>query len=303
MTKRTQTLGWLLHALCLLLLGAFFVYVARQALTEPSFGIDTGATNVREGRSDIVDFPSHHNFVRHVWSRNTTVGEHSVYSVENHLWVTSDWAGRELDHALPFGYSPTMVWLLLPLSALPTGWAHLAFGVISLLAIGWLTRPGASPHGLGMLAFLNPLAAGLLWLGQTAAVTLAGIVALVRQGAESTLRDDLIAGAIVWALTAKPPVAMVAIVGLLAARRWKPVVAGVAASLVTAAVVTPWLGIDWIPDYPRCCKATITCTHRRRFVGVWFPSTCPTSALCSAWTWACPMPSPCARRRACGWPP
>jgi hypothetical protein len=41
---------------------------------------------------------------------------------EGGVRITSQWAGRSVGVALPFGYSPTMLWILVPLCVLPTVW-------------------------------------------------------------------------------------------------------------------------------------------------------------------------------------
>src|SRR5262249_55675974 len=64
---------------------------------------------VEENKITINDFASHLNFAKAFWW-----GE-GGYSVNDHLRMTERFAGERLPYALPFGYSPTMLWILLPL--------------------------------------------------------------------------------------------------------------------------------------------------------------------------------------------
>jgi hypothetical protein len=54
---------------------------------------------------------------------------------------------------------------------------------------------------------------------------------------------------VLWALTARPQLAITAGVALLAARHWRPVLLALALTLVTTALLTPLLGPRWITDY------------------------------------------------------
>ena len=89
-------------------------------------------------------------------------------------------------------------------------------------------------------------------MGQTAMLTLAGLVFLARlceiQGAWS--RPRLLAGALVlWALTAKPPIALLAAVALLAVGHRLVVLLAVLFTVVSTLAITPWLGPGWVHDY------------------------------------------------------
>lgn len=82
--------------------------------SRPPFGI-----YLRDNGIMIVDFPSYFNFVKAVWSGSAASGRTgSVYSIAHHLKISSDWSGQDISQVLPFGYSPTMLWVLAPLVTL-----------------------------------------------------------------------------------------------------------------------------------------------------------------------------------------
>ena len=95
---------------------ALVVYVVRLLIPMldygSPFGISLPSTEQKSSHAGlkIVDFPFHFNFAQKVWKKETTVSSgESIYSVENHLKVASDWAGQKMGSSLHFGYSPTML--------------------------------------------------------------------------------------------------------------------------------------------------------------------------------------------------
>src|SRR5262245_7073724 len=82
-------------------------------LNTKNFGI-----RVDGNQGYIHDFGSMANFAKAFWRGQAT------YSTESHIRFTSEWAGRPVDRALPFSYSPTMLWILAPFSVLPTAWMY-----------------------------------------------------------------------------------------------------------------------------------------------------------------------------------
>ncbi len=216
------------------------------AFRETNFGIA-----IDDGTLVVRDMAAHLTFVREFWLGGAD------YSVGSHVGITNHWASQTVDRALPFGYSPTMLWLLAPLSALPTVWGFAVWMLFSGAAVWWMSRRGRTILLMGALVLLSPLSLVCLALGQTSLLSAAGLVFLMlRQYKRATAGDserwswrlapDVV---VLWALTAKPPLALVAGVALLAGRRWKIVAAALALTVVTSLLLTPKLGADWIGQY------------------------------------------------------
>ena len=201
---------------------------------------------VREDAIETPDFVSHFSFAKAFWGRG------GGYGVEDHLRMTEGFVGHRLPRALPFGYSPTMLWLLGPLCLLPTLWAFAAWTLLSLAAV-W----GATRHDRSLMVpavFVTPVAVGCWWLGQTAVLTTAALLALQRWDAAARSRpleprEVVVSALVVWALSAKPPLAVAAATALLAGRRIGVVAAAAGAAAVSTALLLPWLGKTGIADY------------------------------------------------------
>lgn len=200
----------------------------------------------------IIDFPAHFTIAASAWlgHRQPNI---SLYSVANHLQTTSAWLGEPSSLALPFGYSPTMLLVLAPLVPFSQGVAFGIFNLIGLLAIWWQTYPRRCCLGVGLLVFCGPLGMACFALGQTAMLTGAGLLFLHET---SFLNRDktgvsaaLPAAVVLWLLTAKPPLALMAAAVFLAMRQWRPLL--LAAILTTAGTlaVMPLLGPNWLSDY------------------------------------------------------
>ena len=200
----------------------------------------------------FCDFPSIFNFTKAFWLEHRSQGV-SVYSVANHLKVTSDWAGQEYKHSLSFGYSPTMLLVLSPLVYFSHAMAFCIFNSAGLLAIWWQTRPIRSRLGIGILAFLSPLSMACFQQGQTALLTGTGLLFLFersRNGFERIISwQTSLAGLVLWSLTAKPPLALTAVAVLLGLRQWRPVLFAALLVLITTLTISPFLGPGWITDY------------------------------------------------------
>jgi hypothetical protein len=202
----------------------------------------------------IIDFPYIFNFVKKAWFGQTTVSSGaSVYSLENHLKVTSDWAGMRLNKALPFGYSPTMLWVLAPLIYFPHIIALCLFNIAGLFSVWWTTHPARCRLGVGLLAFFSPLAQACFSLGQTALLTGAGLLFIAEKTREVNRADGwhipILAGIALWALTAKPPFALTAVAVLVGLRQWRPLLVAGILTLISTLAISPVLGANWFHDY------------------------------------------------------
>jgi hypothetical protein len=193
-----------------------------------------------------------------VWDGSALAGDDaddrpSVYSPASHRAVMRAWTGHEgIHHALPFGYSPTMVWLLGPLALLPDLPAYLAWTALSVAAALWMVRGlETAPFLAGVAVFLSPLALWSFGLGQTAVLSTAGMLFLARHANDPVpgWRGAILPAVVLWALTAKPPLALTAGAALLACRGWRAVVVALAITLTSTIVVSPLLGPGWVRDY------------------------------------------------------
>jgi Glycosyltransferase family 87 len=245
----------------LLLWTTLTVWVCKEILlpavsTGPKYGISL--TPIEPGSSKrkltINDFSSHFNFVKRAWlGQTTTQSGFSIYSLENHLKVTSEWAGLKLNHAEPFAYSPTMLWVLAPLIYFPPIIAFCIFNIAGLFSIWWTTHPARCRLGSGLLAFFSPLALSCIVLGQTALLTGAGLLFIAEKTREGNRSDSwcnpILVGIVLWALTAKPPLAVTAGAMLVGLRCWRPLLVAVMLSFFSTLAITPILGPNWIHDY------------------------------------------------------
>jgi hypothetical protein len=242
---------YLLHAVLWLLMVVFvgMSYLVPAYTTKPPFGITT-----TDQCTLFNDFASHFNFVKSTLSQGANTQRHeSVYSLDNHLKINSEWAGKKISCALPFGYSPTMMWVLAPLVPFTYSTAYCIFSLFGLISVWWQTHPIRSRFGIGMLAFFNPVTYVCLALGQTAILTGAGLLYLYENTLDSSkeLRWNslILPSTILWALTAKPPLAVTAACVLIGLRKLRPVVLAAALTVVTTVIISPLLGEGWWRDY------------------------------------------------------
>src|SRR5438128_7039507 len=159
------------------LLGIVLCGIAAHSLADPRFGSAVGRDRIA-----IYDFASHVTFARAFWH-----GE-AGYSVESHLRSTRRLTGEPVPYALPFGYSPTMLWILAPFSLLPTVWAFLAWTAFGAAGAWWMLRRYDS---LPMAAVLvSPAALACFLLGQTAVLTAAGLLMLMSRDLERRRKGE-----------------------------------------------------------------------------------------------------------------
>ncbi|TMA81008.1 MAG: DUF2029 domain-containing protein [Deltaproteobacteria bacterium] len=215
--------------------------------TEP-FGVVVAA-----GRPErLMDFASHRGFACAAWSGDLAhAGGASIYTLDAHLKATERWTGLPAWIALPFGYSPTMLWVLGPLCTLPARWSYGAWSLACVLAMGWMILR-ARVHWVALLLLVTPLTVYAFALGQTALLTTAGLFFLMVRDAEgvggrspASWRESLV----LWLLTAKPPIAATAGLALLVRGRGGSVARAIGVTLVTTLALTPWLGTGWARDY------------------------------------------------------
>jgi hypothetical protein len=226
------------------------VYAAiTAAATGAALNMEPFGVLVRDGRVDgLQDFASHRGFACAVWSGDAAkAGGTSAYTLPAHLEATERWSGISPRIALPFGYSPTMTWILGPLCLLPTRAAFVAWiaaGLVCTAAAALWSRT----HWWTLVALLNPVTIYAIVLGQTAILSTAAFLYLI---AADRAADAASWGTVVvlWLLTAKPPLAVTAAVALLVRGRWRPVALAVGLTAVSTLLVWPWLGAGWVHDY------------------------------------------------------
>jgi hypothetical protein len=236
---------WFHAGIILLLLVLVTFRLVRPALEDPEFGI---LVDTQKGGGWTSDFAAHLTFAKAFWSGK------AGYDVQSHLRITSERFRRPVEHALPFGYSPTMLWMLGPLCPLPPAWAYTVWTLAAIAAIWWMTLPERSVWMAA--AFFSPVAFTCFGLGQTAFLTAAGMLFLmirtlnVQTQPSGRWTTSRWAEAIVlWGLTAKPPAALTAGAVMLGNRRWRPLALAVGLSLLSTVLLTPRLGLHWIAQY------------------------------------------------------
>jgi hypothetical protein len=225
------------YGLYFLLIGYVVRYVIIPALGEATFGYTDGR---------FRDFAGILVMAKAMWSGQ------AGYDLESHLAVNHAWVGPELDKVMPFPYSPTMLYLLGPFCPLPLAWAFAVWSVLNLGVVGWIISQKDCAVVLGPIVFLTPTAIMCFTLGQSALLATAALIYLGRE----TLRPPIERGAriwlmalVLWALTARPQLAITAGIALLATRYWRPVLIAAGLTLLTTAILTPLLGMRWIGDY------------------------------------------------------
>jgi hypothetical protein len=247
--------GRLLHeALFVVLVVLVVVQVLAPALREETFGFSFDP----ERGLTVRDFPAGLVMARAIWTGQpkSEGGPRPGpgYDLDSHLAVTRQWVGQPVDAAMPFPQSPTMLWLLAPFCPLPLVWAFVAWTVLNLAVVWWLLRPSRSPWLIGPLFFLSPLSIAGFALGQMAFLGTAGVVFLAEQTRKpsgQSWRAAWPSVLVLWALTARPPLALTAMVALLAVGRWRSVLGAVLLTAASTAALTPWLGTIWASDYLR----------------------------------------------------
>jgi hypothetical protein len=121
-----------------------------------------------------------------------------------------------------------------------------------LAVVGWIISQKDCPPLLGPIVFLTPTAIMCFTLGQSALLATAALIYLGRETfrppAQRSAHPWLMA-LVLWALTARPQLAITAGVALLATRHWRTALIAGGLTLLTTAIVTPLLGTRWIGDY------------------------------------------------------
>lgn len=217
----------------------------------PNFGL---FFNSFENKITIIDFASHLNFTRDFWQIFITkTNIHSVYSVENHLNATGSLGWINPDHALPFGYSPTMLIILGPLTLFSNLAGYYLITFLSLISMWWQTKPARCRFGLGLLSLCSPLAFSCFSLGQTAILTAAGLLLISERSPDNLssigVKQSILPGIVLWSLTAKPPLALTAGCILIGLRAWHPLLIGIILTIISTICIAPLLGPVWVADY------------------------------------------------------
>ena len=230
----------------LMVLAGFTLGVTVPVLRVDPFGVVVDP----DGTERLMDFASHRAFACAVWRGDAApTGTGSVYTLDAHLRATAEFTHRPARVALPFGYSPVMLWVLGPTCLVPERVAFTAWALAGLAAIAAVVVRARVPW-TAVLPFVTPVAIYTVALGQTAILGTAGLLWLMMEDRDA--RPDARPwrpGVVLWLLAAKPPVAVTAAVALLARRRWRPVLVGVGLTIVSTAAVVPWLGPGWARDY------------------------------------------------------
>lgn len=220
-------------------------------ISGPNYGI---FSNTGGSQGIIVDFPFHFNFIKTFWQNYINLSaNYSVYSIQNHLISTNNWLGIDIKHSLPFGYSPTMFILFAPLVFYSHLVAYYFINLLGLFLVWWQTKPNRCRLGLGLLPFCSPLAFSCFCLGQTAVMTSAGLLYIFEktrnQVSSVNSKSAIIPGVVLWALTAKPPLALTAGCILIGLRCWRPLLIAASLTTFTTILLSPLLGPDWVSDY------------------------------------------------------
>jgi hypothetical protein len=234
--------AWLHYGLYFALVVYVISCVIVPALHEETFGYGYDA----ERGYGFRDFAGILVMAKAMWSGQ------AGYDVDSHLSANRAWVGHQLDTAMPFPYSPTMLYVLGPFCLLPPARAFAAWSLLNLTVVGWIIARKDCPPLLGPIVFLTPTAMMCFALGQSALLAAAALIYL----GGATLRNPgerrpnvWLMTLVLWALTARPQLAITAGVALLAARQWRPVLLALALALVTTALLTPLLGSRWVTDY------------------------------------------------------
>ncbi len=192
----------------------------------------------------VQDFAYVFNYARRAAERPGT----SPYGMDSHRAFLDAWLGPSVRSALCFAYGPAMVLLLAPLFPLTTRWAWLVWNLCGAWLGAWsvarLAHQRTAVRSATRLCATGMTAFHCLVNGQTAIAATAGFVVLIRRGRRKcSIGDDVAHGFTAAALAAKPPLAAVAIVALLLARRGRAALTGVAMMAAVAVLALVW----WTP--------------------------------------------------------
>jgi len=251
-TRGTAGRGGRLNTIAVGVLVGLTALVVGNVLSNHLLGLHVEAGRI----TSIQDFASHTEFTRAVWAGELRSVPGSLYGVAAHLRFMQKWAGELTERALPFGYSPTMLWVLGPFSLLPLPLAYVLWSMAGLGAAIWIVLRSGAHRLIALMVFLTPVAVASTALGQTAILSTAGFFYLMnRTGWAHSGRTThsgigwLSAVAIVWALGAKPPLCVTAAVALLALRDGRTVLVALGLTVLTTVALVPWIGVSWPAGY------------------------------------------------------
>src|SRR5262245_7709273 len=249
--------GWMLevaapmgvHRRPVIVVIAVFVGMAFGAAIAASRRDPFGVYFVDGHPAGTMDFAAIRAFARAAWSGALTRDTTSAYTLAAYQRATELWLGMPDAFAQPCGYSPTMLWVMGPFSALPGRLAFLVWSSIGVAVTTWMIIRTRAPWP-ALLALLTPLTLYTVALGQTALLTTAALFYLMTVGPGAADRQtDAKQGVVLWLLTAKPPLAVAAGAALLALRRWRVLLVALGLTAIGTIAVTPWLGSGWVRDY------------------------------------------------------
>ncbi len=202
--------------------------------------------------SHVQDFAYVFNYARWAAARPGA----SPYALAAHREFLSAWLGPRVGSALCFAYGPMMVLVLAPLFLLTTRWAWLAWNLAgagaAASAIERLSADDDRGRGWGRVAVVGATAFHCLVNGQTALVG-AGCMAAVFDAdgnrAPDSRRRTIAVAAWTTVLSAKPPLALVAIAALLAAGRVAAATLAALGSILVVLLAVSWWGPAILHDY------------------------------------------------------
>jgi len=211
------------------------------------FGITKSGDTVQ-----VLDFTSHARMVRLTLEGAWADGP-SLYTPQAHRQMMSELLGRPVLEALPFGYSPTMVWVLAPFAPWADPWAYLLWSLAGLAMLVWLLWPREGWPVVAGMALVTPLMTWAFLHGQTALYSNAALLLLALPDCAPPTRASrwrpLLDAVLLWLLTAKPTVAVMAGGAMLAVGRWRGVAFALVLTVATTALAHPLLGPGWVSDY------------------------------------------------------
>lgn len=203
---------------------------------------------IKDGVMTMLDFPIIFNAVKRAWYGGYPAGI-SIYSAANKVSFVSEWSKQTYVTT----YSPAILLLLAPLVPLSHGAAFFLFNIAGLFFIWWQTFPKRCRRGIALLIYFGPLGMACFSIGQTALATGAGLLYLYektrRQSGSSKSVADLLAGIVLWFLTAKPPLALTAAAIIIGMRRWRVLLLAAIMAIAGTQALTPLLGPWWLHDY------------------------------------------------------
>lgn len=205
------------------------------------------------------DFACHINYLQSIWNRSV---EHP-YRLEDQERIVRSWYPRN-SMEFPHAYSPVVLVLGSPFLAMKVEWAFFLWALINaglLLALTWgylLPRIKNPTQGFAIMAvFCSYLLLDIFNMGQTALATTtlyAGSFLLLRDRSAChpvQLSRDLVLFAALYALAAKPSIALIVFAMVIGQRAWRPLLLAMSGLLFTWAILAPYYGgyVAGLTDY------------------------------------------------------